>query len=180
MMEFESESLDLPGVQLIRPRVYEDVRGWSMNVYDQEALASVGIKTAFVLDYASFSKKDVIRGLHYQQAPFTQEKLIRCVRGRVLDVIVDHDQQSPTFKQYIAVELSADMGEVLYVPDRYAHGFCVVSEQGALVEYKLSAPFVKDAASGVRYDDPLLNIAWPIMHPILSKQDQQWSFLQAQ
>jgi len=174
MSVYTAIDLELPGVRLLRPTVYEDVRGRSVNTYHEEEFRALGITASFVQDYSSFSRKGVIRGLHYQRAPHSQEKLIRCATGRVLDVVADCDLISATFGRHISVELDVAKGEILFVPGRYAHGFCVLSDEGALVEYKMSAFFNLGASAGVCYDDPALGIEWPVADPILSSQDAAW------
>lgn len=174
---FTAKELALPGVLLITPRLWSDGRGLSATVYEAQEFAALGITSAFVQDYVSFSKKNVIRGLHYQRAPHAQDKLIRCATGRVFDVVADHNASSPTFGKYLSVELNAQRGEMLFVPGRYAHGFCVLSDEGASVEYKLSGGYHPENAGGVRFDEPLFNIRWPVKDPVLSERDRAWPLL---
>ncbi len=169
--------LAFPDVFLITTAVREDVRGNSLTMYDEEEFAKLGITACFVQDYVSFSKKGVIRGLHYQKPPHAQDKLIRPATGKVLDVVAVYDQASPDFGKYISVELDAKKGEMLFVPGTYAHGFCVLSDEGALVEYKLSDGYHPELAGGVRWDDPLFMVAWPTSDPLLSPQDVAWPLL---
>ena len=173
MSTFSVQRLELPEVLLITPTIYTDARGTSSTTYNTEEFKALGITATFVQGYASFSKKGVIRGLHYQREPYAQEKLVRCTQGRVLDVVVDVRKESPNYLRHVAVELDAAKGETLYVPSNFAHGFCVISD-GATVEYQLSAPFAPQAAAGIRYDDPALAISWPTADPILSAQDSAW------
>ncbi len=177
MNSFEVTELALPGVLLITPKLFPDERGFSSVVYEVEGFAALGVACVFVQDYVSYSKKNVIRGLHFQRAPHAQDKLIRCATGRIFDVAVDYDPASPTFGAHVSAELDAQRGEMLYVPGTYAHGFCVVSDEEALVEYKLGGGYHPEAAGGVRFDDPLLAIGWPVSSPILSAQDQHWPLL---
>lgn len=172
---FTVQELALPGVLLVTPTVYTDERGFSLTTYAADECAALGIPSQFVQDYVSYSKKDVIRGLHFQRAPHAQDKFVRCARGAVLDVVLDHDPASPTFRTHLAVELSAEKSEMLFVPGRYAHGFCVTSDEGALVEYKLSGGYHPEVAGGIRFDDPAFAINWPTASPVLSEQDKQWS-----
>ena len=177
MTSFTAKELALPGVLLIAPRLWSDERGLSATVYEAQEFSALGITAAFVQDYISFSKKDVIRGLHYQRTPHAQDKLIRCATGRVLDVIADHDTLSPTFGKHLSFELNSKHGEMLFVPGCYAHGFCVLSDEGASVEYKLSDGYHPESSGGVRFDEPLLNIHWPVKNPILSEHDKAWPLL---
>lgn len=177
MNSFTVQELALPGVLLITPTVRRDERGFSSTTYEVQEFAAFGITSTFVQDYVSYSEKNVIRGLHFQRAPYAQDKLIRCATGRVLDVAVDHTPTSKTFGKHIAVELDAQKNDMLFVPGHYAHGFCVLSDEGALVEYKLGDGYHPEAAGGVRFDDPLFAINWPTPSPILSKQDKKWPLL---
>jgi dTDP-4-dehydrorhamnose 3,5-epimerase len=167
---FEIQELELPGVLLIQPKLWRDDRGFFVETFQEEALAAAGITHPFVQDNLSFSKKGVLRGMHFQKAPHAQAKLVRCVSGKILDVVADHNPDSPTFGKHIAVELSGQMQNILYVPAEYAHGFCVLSDE-ALVEYKVSDYYHPECVSGVRYDSPAFSIAWPVNDPVLSEQD---------
>ena len=173
---FEIQKLELPGVLLIQPKLWRDNRGFFVETFHQEALVAAGITHSFVQDNLSFSKKGVLRGMHFQKKPHAQAKLVRCVAGRILDVVADHNPDSPTFGKHVAVELSGERQDILYVPADYAHGLCVLSDE-ALVEYKVSDYYHPESASGVRYDSPAFNIAWPIADPILSKQDTELPIL---
>lgn len=167
------QKLNLPGVVLLTPIVHSDERGTSVVTYVAEEILALGIESAFTNEYTSFSVKDVIRGLHFQKPPYEQDKLVRCSHGEIYDVVLDHDLNSPTFGQHVAVTLRRDDQSILYIPGKYAHGFCVVSES-AVVEYKLGAPYRSDASSGVRWNDPKFNIPWPTAEPVLSHQDATW------
>jgi dTDP-4-dehydrorhamnose 3,5-epimerase len=150
----------------------------SCTTYSKEDFNSFGIKVEFTQDYISFSQKDVIRGMHFQKAPYSQDKLIRVVNGSVHDVILDMNPESENYKKYCVVVLDSQKGESLFVPGKYAHGFCVLSSEGALVEYKISGAYRPEAAGGIRFDDPLFNIEWPTQTPILSEQDSNWNPMQ--
>ena len=173
---FEIQKLDLPGVFLIQPKRYDDARGFFVETFQQEAFAAAGITHAFVQDNLSFSKKNVLRGLHFQKKPHAQAKLVRCASGEIYDVAADHNPDSATFGKHVAVTLSGEKQTMLYVPAEYVHGFCVLSDE-AIVEYKVSDYYHPECASGVRYDDPVFNIAWPVSDPVLSEQDKQWPVL---
>jgi dTDP-4-dehydrorhamnose 3,5-epimerase len=159
----------LPGVKIVRPRVYRDERGFFLETYHRDRYAAAGIADEFVQDNHSQSVKGTIRGLHIQVEP-PQAKLVRVVAGRVLDVAVDLRVGSPTFGRHHAVELSADDALQVYLPCGFAHGFAVLSEV-AEVEYKCSAPYRPAGELAVRYDDPALAIAWPFDRPRLSGRD---------
>lgn len=172
---FEIQALDLPGVLLIQPKRWDDDRGFFAETFHQETFAA-NINHSFVQDNLSYSRKNVLRGLHFQKKPYAQAKLVRCVSGEIFDVAVDHNPDSATFGKSIAIALSGEKQTMLYIPAEYAHGFCVLSGE-AIVEYKVSDYYHPECASGVRYDDPAFNIVWPIQNPILSAQDKQWSTL---
>lgn len=171
---FIVEEIALSGVLKITPKVYIDDRGLSAMTYVPEAFAALGITATFVQDYFSHSCKGVIRGMHFQRAPHVQDKLVRCAHGEILDVVVDHDPASPTYGRDVSATLRSSEQTMLYIPGRYAHGFCVTSDE-AVVEYKMSDVYHPECAGGVRYDDPVFNIRWPTLDPILSKQDVSWA-----
>ncbi|MFA7309393.1 MAG: dTDP-4-dehydrorhamnose 3,5-epimerase [Candidatus Paceibacterota bacterium] len=174
MEKFKTTPLALPGVVLIEPRLRRDDRGFSVNVYNAADFSSLGIRTVFVEDFTSFSGRNVVRGLHFQRAPHAQDKLVRCTKGEIFDVAVDCDPVSPTYGHHVSVRLNGDKQAMLYIPGKYAHGFCVVSDE-AIVEYKLSDTYHAELVGGARFDDPFLDITWPVSEPILSEQDKSWA-----
>jgi dTDP-4-dehydrorhamnose 3,5-epimerase len=169
------EELALPGVIRISPKRFADERGYFEELYKAEVFAAHGLRTDFVQDNLSFSRKGVVRGLHYQLHPYAQAKFVRVLQGRVIDVIADVRPDSPTFGQYLQVELSADSGQQLLVPEGYAHGFEAMED--TLFIYKCSAHYNKAAEGGIRYDDPTLGIGWHTQAPIVSEKDLQLPFL---
>ncbi|MSU74400.1 dTDP-4-dehydrorhamnose 3,5-epimerase [Candidatus Kaiserbacteria bacterium] len=173
---FEIKELGLPGVLLIQLKRFDDTRGFFMETFHQGALAAAGIIQTFVQDNLSSSKKNVLRGLHFQTAPHAQAKLVRCISGEIYDVVADHNLDSSTFGKSIRVTLSGDTPTMLYIPAIYAHGFYVLSHE-ALVEYKVDNYYHPESASGVRYNDPVFNIAWPSSDPVLSEQDKTWPLI---
>ena len=173
---FLIEELALPGVLKITAKVFADERGLSATTYSPEAFASIGIDDVFVQDYFSRSRKGVIRGMHYQREPHQQGKLVRCASGSIFDVAVDHDPGSATYGDSASATLSADTQTMLYIPGRYAHGFCVISDE-AVVEYKMSGAYSPESAGGARFDEPVFDIAWPISDPIVSPKDAAWPLL---
>lgn len=164
----------IPDVKLVTPRRHGDSRGWFSETYNRRALAEQGIEVAFVQDNQSYSREaGVLRGLHFQLPPFAQAKLVRVLRGRVLDVAVDLRRRSPTFGRHVAVELSAEDGVQLFIPVGFAHGFLTL-EAETEVFYKVSAHYAPEHDSGIRYDDPEIGISWPLpegREPILSPKD---------
>lgn len=173
---FKAEAMPLPGVVVITPRLYHDVRGTSVTVYAADEFDALGIKSHFVEDYTSRSKKNVLRGLHFQRSPYAQDKLVRCSQGEIFAVVADCNPSSASYRHHVHVTLSAKDQTMLFVPGTYAFGFCVTGED-ATVEYKLSDTFHPESAGGVLYNDPVLAIAWPITEPILSEKDAQWPAL---
>ncbi len=173
---FQVQDLRLPGVKLLVPIVRADERGFSANVYNPEIFAELGVASVFKEDFTSYSKKNVLRGFHFQRPPHMQDKLVRCSRGSVLDVAADCNPTSPTYGQSVSSELSGDSQAFLFIPGKYAHAFCVTSEE-AVMEYKLSDTYHPESVGGARHDDPVLNIAWPVAQPVLSLQDRSWPAL---
>jgi dTDP-4-dehydrorhamnose 3,5-epimerase len=147
----------LDGPLLIEPIVHGDERGFFLETYRKEALAELGVQDDFVQDNQSRSRRGVLRGMHFQPG---QAKLIRCARGAILDVAVDIRPGSPSFGRWEAVELDDESHRQFYVPDGFAHGFCVLSEVADVV-YKVSSYYDPAAESGFRFDDPEVGIEWP-------------------
>ena len=165
------ESTHIPDVLLVTPKVFKDSRGYFLESFNNKHLPF-----NFVQDNQSFSLKNTIRGLHYQVVK-PQGKLVRAIKGRILDVAVDIRKDSPTFKQYVAVELSSDNFKQLYVPEGFAHGFSVLSDE-AEVLYKTTEYWHKEHDRSLNFNDPELNIDWKIESiPILSDKDRDAVFL---
>jgi dTDP-4-dehydrorhamnose 3,5-epimerase len=152
----------LPDVKLIAPKKFADDRGFFIETYSQRALASHGIDMVFVQDNHSLSRQaGTVRGLHFQVAPFAQDKLIRVTRGSILDVAVDIRVGSPTYGRHVAVTLTADEPTQMLVPIGFAHGFCTL-EPDTEVVYKVSAAYSGEHDRGLLWNDPALGIAWPV------------------
>ena len=169
-MPFAFEKLEIPDVVLVTAKRFGDNRGFFMETYQHAEFAAHGIDVQFVQDNHSNSSYGVLRGLHYQLNPVAQGKLLRVTHGEVFDVAVDIRQGSPTYGQWVGEVLSAENGRMLYVPPGFAHGFCVLSERADLL-YKVSAPYSPDHECGIAWDDPAINVAWPIDDPVLSGRD---------
>lgn len=153
---------DIEGVLIIEPRLFEDERGYFFEAFSERKFAELtGIETRFVQDNESRSAKGVVRGLHFQLPPFAQSKLVRAVRGTILDVAVDIRRGSPTFGKHIAVELSEHNHRQLFIPRGFAHGFSVL-EGDAIVEYKCDNYYAPETEGAIRWDDPTLAIDWHI------------------
>lgn len=159
----------LPGVLLFEPRIFRDDRGYFLETWSRSRYADAGLPSDFVQDNLSCSRRGVLRGLHYQH-PRAQGKFVSVLRGEVFDVAVDIRAGSPTFGQWEGFALSAENGRQLYVPEGYAHGFVVTSED-ALFSYKCTAPYDPSSEGSVAWDDPELGISWPVAAPILAAKD---------
>ena len=170
-MAFEFVKLEIEGLVLVKPRVYGDHRGFFMEAYKKSEFFENGITVDFNQDNHSKSVKGVLRGLHYQKAPYAQAKLVRCARGRIYDVAVDIRPESATFGKYVKVELSEENKHMLFIPEGFAHGFVVLSDEAELL-YKASGEYNPAADSGILWNDPDINIDWEIdFEPILSEKD---------
>jgi dTDP-4-dehydrorhamnose 3,5-epimerase len=156
--------MGLPEVVRVVPRRFDDDRGWFSEVYKDSDFAAAGIPGPFLQDNHSVSAIGTVRGLHYQLPPHAQGKLVRVVRGRVWDVAVDIRRSSSTRGRWVAAELSAEMGEMLWVPPGFAHGF-VALEDDTHLTYKCTAEYHKESERAIRWDDPDLAIAWPALPP---------------
>jgi dTDP-4-dehydrorhamnose 3,5-epimerase len=163
--------LEIPDVILIHPRVFEDSRGYFYEVYNQGAFAAKGIQDTFVQDNLSCSSKGVLRGLHYQIPPKMQAKLVRVLRGSILDIVVDIRKGSQTFGKSVATPMSATTREMLYVPAGFAHGFCAL-EDNTEVMYKVSELYSPAHERGLIWNDPALQLPWPKMNFIISDKDK--------
>ena len=164
----------IPGLLVVEPKVFEDSRGYFFESFNQKLFTDHGINCQFVQDNQSKSSYGVIRGLHFQENPHTQAKLVRVLSGSILDVAVDIRKGSPTYGQHFSIELTADNKKQLWVPAGFAHGFSVLSET-AVVLYKCDQFYHKPSEGGVRFDDPDLNIDWkiPTNKAVISEKDQQ-------
>jgi dTDP-4-dehydrorhamnose 3,5-epimerase len=166
----------LEGVLIIEPRRFDDGRGFFSETYSQSKWAEHGLAFDWVQDNHSRSiSAGVIRGLHWQNPPYAQVKLVRVTRGRILDVVVDIRTSSPTYGQHVGVELSEDNWCQLLVPAGFAHGFCTLTEV-CEVQYKVTAPYMPACEDGLNWSDPSLGINWPLgdNKPMVSDRDQNW------
>ena len=166
---------EIPGVWIIEPKVFADARGYFMEAWKKEEFEQKVGKIEFVQDNESCSSRGVLRGLHYQLAPYSQSKLVRVITGRVLDVAVDIRRGSPTFGRYVAAELSAENKRQLFIPQGFAHGFHVLSDE-AVFTYKVDNPYMPSHERGLRFDDPTIGVDWKITDaevPNLSEKDQR-------
>jgi dTDP-4-dehydrorhamnose 3,5-epimerase len=151
----------LPGIIIFEPAVFPDERGFFFESYNHRLFSTHGISNVFVQDNQSFSSFGVIRGLHYQREPHAQSKLVRVLLGRILDVVVDLRAGSPKFGESYSIELSSENKKQIFIPKGFAHGFSVLSET-AEISYKCDAFYNKQSESGIRYNDPVLDINWQV------------------
>ncbi len=169
------KKLKISGLVLVEPDVFGDERGFFLESYHQKKFAEGGISVNFVQDNHSRSSRGVLRGLHFQKAPFAQDKLVRVVRGEVFDVAVDLRPDSPTLGQWEAVVLSEENKKMFFIPQGFAHGFLALSEVVDF-EYKVSNFYSPESEMGVIFNDPQFNIFWPLAEEelILSAKDKNW------
>jgi dTDP-4-dehydrorhamnose 3,5-epimerase len=159
----------LPTILVIEPDAFGDARGWFLETFSSKRYEQAGLKLPFVQDNVSFSAKNILRGLHFQY-PYPQGKLVQVLSGEVFDVAVDIRLGSPTFGQWVGENLSASNHKQIYIPPGFAHGFCVLSDT-ALFSYKCTDYYIPATEGGIIFNDPDLNIAWPVSTPTVSKKD---------
>ena len=172
--DMEIIKTEIDGVVIIEPRVFNDERGYFYESFSQREFEEKVCHTTFVQDNQSKSSYGVVRGLHFQKPPYTQSKLVRCIKGAVLDVAVDIRKGSPTFGKHVAVELTEENCRQLFIPRGFAHGFAVLSED-AVFQYKCDNYYNKESEGAIAWDDSLLNIDWKISADkvVLSEKDKQ-------
>lgn len=178
-MPFEFQRMPIPEVILIKPKVFMDDRGFFMETFKQGDFNAHGINESFLQDNHSLStRKGVLRGLHYQLDPHAQGKLVRVISGKVFDVAVDLRQGSPTFGKWVSAELSSDNKHLFWIPPGFGHGMLVLEENTHLL-YKCTAEYAPESERYIRWDDPDINIDWPIKdNLLLSEKDAAGVFLQ--
>lgn len=164
-------NLELPGVKLIIPTYFEDYRGYYCETYSKRTLSEAGINQTFVQDNHSMSlKKGTLRGIHFQNNPIPQIKLVRCTRGKVKDVVVDLRKDSPTFKRWLAVELSAENRKQIWIPSGFGHAFLTL-EDNCEVQYKVTGLYEPSLDRAIAWNDPEIAVDWTISDPIISAKD---------
>ncbi len=166
------ETTPIADLLLIKPRIFGDERGYFFESYNQQAFAEAGIDFDFVQDNQSLSSKGVLRGLHFQQPPHAQGKLVRVIQGAVLDVAVDIREGSPTYGQHFKVELSGENKWMFWIPPGFAHGFLTLEDE-TIFSYKCTNFYNKESEGSVLWNDPVLNIDWGTKEPQLSEKDNQ-------
>jgi len=173
---FTFKKLTIPEVILVEAKAFLDDRGFFMESFKESNFIKNGIKTTFVQDNFSRSTKGVLRGLHYQKNPKAQAKLVTVLRGEVFDVVIDVRKGSPTYGKWVSEVLSEQNHKLLYIPEGFAHGYCVLSEE-ADIFYKVNQEYSPEHDGGFIWNDPEISIKWPIDNPIISEKDQKLSLL---
>lgn len=175
-MPFTFIKCEIPGPVIVEPRVFGDDRGFFLESYKKSDFVKNGIDVEFLQDNHSLSSKGVLRGLHYQKPPFAQAKLVRVISGAVWDVAVDIRKKSPTYKKWIAVELSGENKKMFFIPEGFAHGFVAITDDVQLM-YKCSNEYSPQHDAGIIWNDPEIAIQWPVDNPVLSDKDIILPFL---
>ena len=170
-MAFLFHKTELDGVIVVEPKIFEDFRGVFIETYKNSEFIANGINVNFVQDNYSRSGKDVVRGLHFQTFPKQQAKLVRCTKGKILDVTVDLRPKSKTFGKWFSIELSEENKKMLYIPHGFAHGFSVLSGEADTC-YKVSEEYSPTHDTGILWNDKELNIDWQVKNPIISEKDK--------
>lgn len=168
-MPFTFEPAGFPGLVVVRPRVLRDERGWFVETWKDSEFRAQGIGPFVQDNHSGNLAAGIVRGLHYQLPPHAQGKLVRCTRGRVWDVAVDL-RPGPTYGKHMAIELTSDGAEMLWIPPGFAHGYCTL-EAGAELAYKTTAEYAPTSDRAVRWDDPAFGIPWPVKAPRLAPKD---------
>lgn len=166
----------IKGLYLIESDCFGDNRGWFMETFNEAKFQEMGIDAKFVQDNLSYSaQKGTLRGMHYQRAPYSQAKLVRCIRGAIVDVVVDIRKGSPTYGKWLSFELNEENKNMLFIPKGMAHGFLTITDE-VLFQYKCDELYNKESEGGIRYDDPTINIDWDLLlngiKPVLSEKDK--------
>lgn len=172
-MAFRKLETAIQGLVIIEPDVFGDHRGYFKETYNEAAFKALGLDMHFMQDNLSYSRRGILRGLHFQRDPFAQGKLVSVVEGEVLDVAVDIRKGSPTYGQHVSVVLSGENHRMFYVPPGFAHGFQVVSET-CYFSYKCTNIYDRPSEGGLMWSDPALGVKWPVADPIISEKDRDY------
>ena len=171
-MAFDFKKLSVPDVILIEPKVYSDDRGYFFEEFKKSEFLLNGISDNFIQENISHSKRDVIRGMHFQKNPKAQSKLVSVINGEIFDVALDIRKNSPTFGKWVGEILSNKNHRSIFIPEGFAHGFCVISEEADVI-YKVNNEYSPNDERGIIWNDPSINISWPTQRPIISKKDEE-------
>lgn len=172
-MPFKKHTTEIEGLLILEPAVFGDERGYFMESYSEKEFRSIGLNMHFVQDNLSYSRKGILRGLHFQAPPFDQGKLVSVVRGHVLDVAVDIRKDSPTYGKHVMVHLSEENHKLFYIPPGFAHGFLVISEE-CFFAYKCTNFYDRNSEGGLMWNDPELGIEWQVTAPTISEKDSHY------
>lgn len=173
----EKIATKIPGVYILEPRVFGDHRGYFMETYSAATFAEQGFDNVFVQDNQSFTaQKGTLRGIHFQNAPMAQTKLVRVTKGAVLDVAVDLRRGSPTYKQWVGVVLSAENKRMLYIPRGFGHGFLTLTDDVEFC-YKVDNLYSRECDRGIKFDDAEIGVEWGVTDPVLSEKDTKSPYL---
>ena len=175
-MPFKFKELEIPGLILIEPKIFSDNRGFFMETYKESEFRENGIKEEFIQDNFSNSSKGVVRGLHFQIDPKAQGKLIQVVHGKVWDVAVDLREDSPTYLEWVGLELNDTERKMFYIPPGFGHGFAALSDE-VLFQYKCTNEYDMILERGIRWDDQDIGITWPVKNPLVSDRDNELPFV---
>ena len=176
-MNFNFENTPIADLKIITPKIFKDDRGYFFENYKHQDFAEFGIAQPIVQINQSFSNQNVVRGLHFQIGKNAQAKLVRCLSGEIFDVAVDVRKNSTTFGKFFGINLSAENNLMFYIPIGFAHGFSVLSKTAEVSYSVFGGQYDKEAESGIRFDDPELNIDWKVNNPIVSDKDKILPFL---
>lgn len=175
--DMQAEYPDIEGLVIVHPDCFEDSRGWFMETYSRPKYEEIGITCTFVQDNQSYSRdKGVLRGLHFQNRPMAQSKLVRCTAGAISDVAVDLRTGSPTYGEWIMIELSEENRTQFFIPAGFAHGFVTLTNN-VQIQYKCDEVYSREHDRSIRFDDPQIGIDWGITDPVLSDKDRTAPFL---
>lgn len=167
----EIKALKIQGLVELTPRLFKDDRGYFFESYNKKTFHNFGLDLNFVQDNQSYSSQGVVRGLHFQKSPFGQGKLVRVLKGKILDVAVDIRKNSPTFGQYESIILDSERCNMLWIPEGFAHGFSALEE--SMVMYKCTNIYDKASESGIIWNDPNIAIDWQVANPNVSDKDKE-------
>ncbi len=167
----------IKGLYIIEPEIHFDERGYFARIFCKQELSKTGIDFNIVqVDRSLNKKRGIIRGMHFQKSPKAEDKIIQCIKGKIYDVAIDLRQDSPTYGEWVAEELSEENKKTLLIPKGFAHGFQTLADSCEIL-YFMSEFYSPQYESGVRWNDPFFNIKWPIKNPILSEKDKNWSLI---
>ncbi|RDY24515.1 dTDP-4-dehydrorhamnose 3,5-epimerase [Romboutsia maritimum] len=166
---YQIKTTELDGCIEIIPNIFKDKRGVSSKIYHNTSFKKIGIKEEFKEDLIVTSKKGVIRGLHFQNKPFEQSKIVCCIKGSILDVILDLRKDSKTYGKYICVNIDTEVNNMVYIPSGFAHGY-VALEEDTIILYKMSSEYMPEYEDGIRWDS--MDIPWNVENPIISDRDK--------